>query len=308
MQTNKIRVDFRQYVFDIKFPVKAFLEGTYFSPVHETEELTYMHYHNSIELGYCHAGKGCLYVNGEKMPFSTGDVVMVKPYVTHYVKHIYENGVKQQMFCEWLYFDMKILQTAFRSSVFYTMLSSLAEQKVSYMIVSPDNPMVATHIRLVLDELRAKRPNYQSYILGVIFTLCIDLSRVTPALSGGQSESSLIVTVFPAVEYIHQHYMETIDLVQLANLCYMSPSHFRRVFKSVMHVSPLEYIHHERIHAACRMLYSTDLSILEICYNIGYNTVSCFNRQFIKIMGIQPMKWRQQAKGNGNGMPYTEIE
>ncbi len=307
MQTNKIRVDFRQYTFDMKFPVKAFLEGTYYMPVQETEELTYMHFHNSIELGYCHAGKGCLFVDGVKMPFSAGDVVMVKPYVTHYVKPVYENGVKQPMFCEWLYFDMKILQTAFRSSVFYSMLSSLTEQKASYMVISPSDPMVSTHIRMVLDELRAKRPNYQSYILGIIFNLCIDLSRVTTAFSGEQPTSSIIVTVFPAVEYIHAHFAEEINLQSLADLCYMSPTHFRRVFKAVMHTSPLEYIHHERIHTACRLLYSTDLSILDICYQIGYNTVSCFNRQFFKVMGIQPLKWRQQAKGNGNGMPYADV-
>jgi len=307
MQASKIRVDFRQYTFAMEFPVKAFLEGTYFSPVQETEELNYMHFHNSIELGFCHAGNGCLYVDGAKMPFSAGDVVMVKPYVTHYVKPMYENGLKQQMFCEWLYFDMKILQTAFRSSVFYSMLSSLSEQKLSYMIVSPDNPRVATHVRMVLDELRAERSNYQSYILGIIFNLCIDLSRVTTAQAGEQSESKIIVTVFPAVEYIHQHYMEEIDLQHLADLCYMSPTHFRRVFRQVMYASPLEYIHHERIRAACRLLYSTSSSILEICYNIGYNTVSCFNRQFFKIMGIQPMKWRQQAQGSGKGMPYAEM-
>ena len=307
MQDGKIRIDFRQYTFDMEFPVKAFLEGTYFSPVQETETLNFMHFHNSIELGYCHAGNGWLYVDGKKMPFSAGDVVMVKPYVTHYVKPAYDHGVKQQMFCEWLYFDMKILQTAFRSSVFYSMLSSLAEQKLSYMIVSPDYPRVAMHVRMVLDELRAKRSNFQSYILGIIFTLCIDLSRVTTEYSGEQSSSKIIVTVFPAVEYIHLHYMDEIDLQHLADLCYMSPTHFRRVFKAVMHTSPLEYIHHERIHAACRMLYSTNLSILEICYKIGYNTVSCFNRQFLKILGIQPMKWRQQAKGHGNGMPYADM-
>ena len=57
-----------------------------------------------------------------------------------------------------------------------------------------------------------------------------------------------------AVDYISQCYMEDIRIGDLAKACHISETHFRRVFTSYMHMSPLEYINKVRIQTACEIL------------------------------------------------------
>ena len=61
-----------------------------------------------------------------------------------------------------------------------------------------------------------------------------------------------------------------------------------------MGVSPLEYVNNTRIMNACKLLRSTETSILDISESIGFHSVSSFNRFFIKIMKVPPREYRKQ--------------
>ena len=56
------------------------------------------------------------------------------------------------------------------------------------------------------------------------------------------------------LDFVSYHYMEDIRIEDLAKICHISETHFRRVFTSHMKVSPLEYINSVRIHTACEFL------------------------------------------------------
>ena len=73
-------------------------------------------------------------------------------------------------------------------------------------------------------------------------------------------------------------------------------THFRRVFTSYMHMSPLEYINKVRIQTACEILKKTDESIADIAYKCGFTTNSTFNRNFRQLMGMSPAEWRKRPE------------
>ena len=75
-----------------------------------------------------------------------------------------------------------------------------------------------------------------------------------------------------------------------------SETHFRRVFTSYMHMSPLEYINKVRIQTACEILKKTDESIADIAYKCGFTTNSTFNRNFRQLMGMSPAEWRKRPE------------
>ena len=99
-----------------------------------------------------------------------------------------------------------------------------------------------------------------------------------------------------AVDYISQCYMEDIRIGDLAKACHISETHFRRVFTSYMHMSPLEYINKVRIQTACEILKKTDESIADIAYKCGFTTNSTFNRNFRQLMGMSPAEWRKRPE------------
>lgn len=105
-------------------------------------------------------------------------------------------------------------------------------------------------------------------------------------------DNSLVIA--PALNYIEKNYMQQFSIDVLADLCHWSPTHFRRVFHDIMGTSPLDFINKTRIMKSCNLLRSTEESILEISEQVGFHSVSSFNRYFIKIMQMSPREYRKQ--------------
>ena len=96
-----------------------------------------------------------------------------------------------------------------------------------------------------------------------------------------------------AIEYIHSHYKEVVDVDQLARLERMSCTTFRIAFKKHTGISPNEYIIAQRISVACRLLAQTELSVKEIAGEVGYADQYYFSRIFKKKVGMTPLKYRK---------------
>lgn len=92
-------------------------------------------------------------------------------------------------------------------------------------------------------------------------------------------------------QYILQNYRKTIEINDLAKIIQKSPSYTIAVFKEVTGYTPIQYIHHLRITEACRLLKSTDMSIINISDYLGYYDASYFSRTFKKIMSMSPREF-----------------
>ena len=90
--------------------------------------------------------------------------------------------------------------------------------------------------------------------------------------------------------------MEEIYIGTLADACALSETHFRRLFNECIHLSPLEYINSVRIHNACVALRSTDKSIRNVAYDTGFTSVSTFQRNFRKYVGMATREWRNHPE------------
>lgn len=95
-----------------------------------------------------------------------------------------------------------------------------------------------------------------------------------------------------ALEYIHRHFKEDIDIDSLARMEHMSGTSLRNLFKNHTGISPNEYIITQRISAACRLLSQTEQSISEIAAEVGYHDQYYFSRIFKKKVGVPPLKYR----------------
>lgn len=90
-----------------------------------------------------------------------------------------------------------------------------------------------------------------------------------------------------AVEYIHQNLDKPVSVEDLATIVNMSSSNFRKRFKEVLHVSPLQYTKSIKLDKA-RSLILTGNSVTEAGYSVGYNSPAQFSREYKRHFGHSP--------------------
>lgn len=95
-----------------------------------------------------------------------------------------------------------------------------------------------------------------------------------------------------AQHYIEEHYSEKIIVEQLARFVNMSESHFNRIFKKEMHLTPLEYIIETRIEQAKKLLRRKEVSITDIAIRCGFNSSAHFSSKFSTLVGVTPSEYR----------------
>jgi AraC-like DNA-binding protein len=96
------------------------------------------------------------------------------------------------------------------------------------------------------------------------------------------------------INYIKANYTSKIDMNKLAEKACMSPATFYRHFKHSLGVTPLEYIHGERVQKAKQLLAKTDSPIGDIGYQLGYTSPSYFTLQFEKHTGCSPSTFQKK--------------
>lgn len=94
-------------------------------------------------------------------------------------------------------------------------------------------------------------------------------------------------------QFIRDHLDQKISMTELAELANFSLSQLERTFKTVLNVSPLQFVQKLRLEYAITLLASPDMSITRISLKCGYNDHSAFSRQFKQFTGMSPTQFRQ---------------
>ena len=101
-------------------------------------------------------------------------------------------------------------------------------------------------------------------------------------------------------DYLQEHYTDAFSLSKVANYSCMSPYHFSRVFTCVFGESPNTYVTRLRIEKAKKMLVMENVSISDICTEVGYSSIGSFSSLFRKKVGISPSQYRRKLRSLSN--------
>lgn len=99
-------------------------------------------------------------------------------------------------------------------------------------------------------------------------------------------------------DYIDQNYSREIRMETLAQMVNMTPNALSRFFKQRTNRPISDYINEVRIGKASLLLTDSSMTVVEICYQCGFNTITNFNRTFKARKGCTPTEFRDSFKKN----------
>lgn len=94
---------------------------------------------------------------------------------------------------------------------------------------------------------------------------------------------------------IDRDYAQPLDVPSLARQVHMSAGHLSRQFKEAYGESPYSYLMTRRIERAMTLLRRGDISVTDICFEVGFSSLGTFSTRFSELVGMSPSRYRQDA-------------
>ena len=122
-----------------------------------------------------------------------------------------------------------------------------------------------------------------------------------PSTSAPREE--VLLDLRRARDHVDAHFGEPVDLQQLAAVAALSKYHFHRLFTAVYGRTPARYLSERRIERAQDLLRATNLTITEVCFAVGFNSLGSFSSRFRVVVGETPSQFQRRYGGNAPRIP-----
>ncbi len=259
------------------------------------------HYHNNLEISFITEGSGKRIVGDSIEEFQPGDLV----FIGRNLPHVWIADKDQKVFSNRT-LEMVFLQ--FTPNILCQQMLNLPEFKYlqKALILSERGIQITGETLNKVSELLLQMPYLNVFDRMIHFMRILDLIGRSDSLIHLASTEYLktrfttankrIATIH---DYLMQNYRNEINLVSLAELVNMAEGSVCRFFKQNTGMTIFEYLNKIKVEFACKLLMDTDLSILDVCLDSGFNNPSHFNKQFKKFTRETPVKYRNSFTGLG---------
>src|SRR3954470_8337801 len=96
-----------------------------------------------------------------------------------------------------------------------------------------------------------------------------------------------------ARDFVDSRYAEPLDLRSLAHQAHVSPRHFSRSFRRFFGETPYQYLLTRRLERARHLLRTTEMTVADICLEVGFTSVGSFTTTFRRHVGVSPTTLRR---------------
>lgn len=293
---KKVITEYRHYSLPISFPVLVLDEESSFNI--SDKKADYLHFHNCLEIGICHKGSGYLLVNGKTIEFNEGDITCIPRNFTHTT---YSKSGEESKW-SYIFIDTdELFKDLLPNSDFFDCCSTMTSS-FKCIIYKEEHPEIHHLIKSVFKEKKEQKTGYISNIRAYLLASCIEIIRLQEEVTASANvndevyQNDNLLVIAPALNYIYRNYNQQFHIEFLSEMCHLSSTHFRRVFNQIVGTNPLDFINSIRINKACQFLRGTEFSIIAVSEQVGFHSVSSFNRYFTKVMGLSPREWRHRVK------------
>jgi len=262
-------------------------------------EITYLHCHDGYEILIIENGHIDMQIEDKFFEFTTGDVVLIPPYVFHFARQQHEYdyhrvviNIKESTLLSLVYKD-KIYQqfsdifyktTNYRLPVSKQTLSQLISLSIHLQRATEDNSMNSDNSILSFSLLS---------IILVILNRVSNNSKMSPmATSVEQNLPDVIKSVF---KYIDDNFNTKIAITDIASSVHLNSVYLTRLFHQYTGLSIQQYIIEKRLSKA-KQLLKKGLSPTDVCFECGFNNYSNFSRTFTNHVKVSPRQFQENSR------------
>ena len=270
----------------------------------------YCHWHTNMEVLIVEKGSFLVTVDGVTFDGKAGDIFFFNAEQLHQI----QTQVPGSAYYSFV-FSMQILNSQENDYLQSVFLKPLADeywfpQKLNMDLVMQDvgnqgNPVPYKQILSCLEKLRKLSIDqpyaYQLLVKSELYQIVAVLWQnnlfVPKSQQISQRHSQTARRLKKVLQYIQENYKEKIVLDDAAEIMHMTPKYFSSYFSETFSMNFVQYLNHYRIEQAGILLQTTDLSILEVGMECGFDNFSYFIRKFKEIQGCTPAKYRKIVHG-----------
>jgi AraC-like DNA-binding protein len=120
-----------------------------------------------------------------------------------------------------------------------------------------------------------------------------DVSGQSAGNAGLARRQQYIARLNAVFDYINKHISEKLMLKEAAEIAHFSQTHFERIFKEYTNYSFYQYLKRMRIQKAETLLITPELPITEVALDVGFESITAFNKAFKEIKGCTPSEYKK---------------
>ena len=240
------------------------------------------HTHQFTELFYVLHGEGVFYIENEKVPVKTDDLIIINPNVEHTEKTFPNNPM------EYIVFGVEGLAFSF------TEQDQAYGRGYSFYSYGSDKNQFINFAQLMMHEFQDKKPGFEKVCHGLLEVLLVYISRKQKLSVISESSFQLSKECAIAKRYIDTNYAQDITLDSLAEITHINKFYLAHSFTECIGQSPISYLTERRLAACKELLSSSNLSVTQIATSAGFSSQSYFSQIFNKKVGMSPRQYRKQ--------------
>ncbi len=249
----------------------------------------FWHYHPEYELVYVEAIAGIRHVGQHISSFIESDLVLIGPNVPHLN---FDYGIETEYRQIVVQLKENFLGDAFQQTPEFSKISSLFQKSQFGLSFSgKTKEVVAQRLRHMQTLLHFE----QLISLLEVFQLLATSTEGT-ALNDQDTSVKLFmddkIRMGAVYKYIHANYDKTPDVNEVAASVHLSTPAFCRYFKKETKMTFTDFVNQYRITQAKTLLLK-DMSVSEVCYEVGFDSLSYFTKLFKKLTGENPSAFKK---------------
>jgi AraC family transcriptional regulator of arabinose operon len=232
---------------------------------------------------FCTKGRGWCELNGNRHVVKAGDLLVLPPEIPH----LYGADETKPWSIFWFHAQGTLLNEYLRE------LDVSADRPVKQL---GEAPQVLALFEELLEVVEHGYTRLQmlcaSQTLAHLIAVMIREHR-----SSSHEQPSVHQKIAQTITYMKQHLNQSLQVDALAAIANLSRSRYMELFKQQIGYAPIDYFIRLRMHRACQLLDTTDLSVKAIATTLGYEDPLYFSRIFRTVNERSPLAYRKLRKG-----------
>ncbi|MDE7251437.1 MAG: AraC family transcriptional regulator [Acetatifactor sp.] len=238
-------------------------------------------------------------LSGDRMIITPDRTVLVHPCTVQFMhKNLYH---RTTYVSKGIYENIEI---KFNESVAKLIISVIGEKQFNrlYDLISVTlTPEIDEEIRHLMFAMEREWKNDDSYSDTIMKTLVIQFFITILRGYCDVPDMDILLKkkqmpLIDALHYVRQHYAQNPSLTETAEAVHISASYLSRLFKQEFGTSYSQFLNDIKISYAMKLLVNTNLSVVEIANQCGYQNSNYFSSSFKKLIGVSPLQFRKQQK------------